>query len=79
MHCLNCGSDNLQVIYTRKSEKDNSISRRRICNDCGLRFTTLELIKPKKKKQNDKHYHDLVTEAGIFRVFDVYCSNDIAS
>lgn len=56
MHCLGCQSDNLQVVYTRKNEKTNEIARRRVCNDCGLRFTTTEYIKPRKIKKNDRNY-----------------------
>ena len=76
MHCLGCGSDNLQVIYTRKNDKTNEISRRRTCNDCGLRFTTIEYIKPRNNKQNDRVFatRELIINHAIQQMKDVITS-----
>ena len=44
MKCPFCGSDNNRVIDSRPADDDNSIRRRRLCDDCGKRFTTYEKI-----------------------------------
>lgn len=44
MRCPYCGSDNTQVKDSRPSGDNTSIRRRRICADCGGRFTTFERI-----------------------------------
>lgn len=44
MRCPFCSSDNTQVKDSRPSEDNTAIRRRRICTDCGGRFTTFERV-----------------------------------
>ena len=47
MHCLFCQHDNTRVIDSRVSEDGATIRRRRECEACGERFSTLETIEIK--------------------------------
>ena len=42
MRCPYCGCENTQVKDSRPTEENQSIRRRRNCEDCGGRFTTFE-------------------------------------
>ena len=44
MRCPYCGADNSQVKDTRPTEDGAAIRRRRVCADCGGRFTTIERV-----------------------------------
>lgn len=44
MRCPFCGSEDTQVKDSRPAEDFTSIRRRRICPDCGGRFTTFERV-----------------------------------
>lgn len=44
MRCPYCSGENTQVKDSRPSEETNSIRRRRVCPDCGGRFTTFERV-----------------------------------
>ena len=44
MRCPFCGSEDTQVKDSRPAEDNTSIRRRRICPDCGGRFTTYERV-----------------------------------
>jgi transcriptional repressor NrdR len=44
MRCPYCGNDNTQVKDSRPTEDASAIRRRRICPDCGGRFTTFERV-----------------------------------
>ena len=44
MRCPFCGSEDTQVKDSRPAEDGTSIRRRRICPDCGGRFTTFERV-----------------------------------
>ena len=44
MRCPFCNSDASQVKDSRPTEDNTSIRRRRVCPDCGGRFTTFERI-----------------------------------
>ncbi len=44
MRCPYCGSEDTQVKDSRPAEDATSIRRRRICPDCGGRFTTFERV-----------------------------------
>jgi len=44
MRCPYCVSDDTQVKDSRPTEDSNAIRRRRVCNDCGGRFTTFERV-----------------------------------
>ncbi len=44
MRCPYCGNPDTQVKDSRPSEDNTAIRRRRICPDCGGRFTTFERV-----------------------------------
>ena len=44
MRCPYCGCENTQVKDSRPTEENQSIRRRRNCEDCGGRFTTFERV-----------------------------------
>jgi transcriptional repressor NrdR len=44
MRCPYCGGQDTQVKDSRPTEDSSSIRRRRICSDCGGRFTTFERV-----------------------------------
>ena len=44
MRCPYCSGDNTQVKDSRPTEENVAIRRRRICPDCGGRFTTFERV-----------------------------------
>lgn len=44
MHCPFCSSDDTQVKDSRPAEDNSAIRRRRICSECGARFTTFERV-----------------------------------
>lgn len=44
MRCPYCGADNTQVKDSRPTEDASAIRRRRVCADCGGRFTTFERV-----------------------------------
>ena len=44
MRCPFCGSEDSQVKDSRPSDENSAIRRRRICSDCGGRFTTFERV-----------------------------------
>ena len=41
MKCPFCGHENTRVIDSRPAEENNSIRRRRVCDECDKRFTTI--------------------------------------
>ena len=44
MLCPFCSSEETQVKDSRPAEDGNAIRRRRLCGDCGARFTTFERV-----------------------------------
>ncbi|KAB0680709.1 transcriptional regulator NrdR [Aureimonas leprariae] len=44
MRCPYCGSQDSQVKDSRAAEDGDAIRRRRVCPDCGGRFTTFERV-----------------------------------
>lgn len=44
MKCPFCGKDDTKVIDTRNMEDNSAIRRRRLCEECGARFTTYERV-----------------------------------
>lgn len=44
MRCPYCQSDDTQVKDSRPTEENAAIRRRRVCPDCGGRFTTFERV-----------------------------------
>ena len=72
MRCPFCGSDNTRVIDSRPADDNNSIRRRRMCDDCGKRFTTYEKVETIPliviKKDNVREQYDRAkVEGGILR------------
>lgn len=46
MRCPYCQANDTQVLDTRKLDQGASIRRRRRCEQCGRRFTTIERVEP---------------------------------
>lgn len=72
MKCPYCGKDGTRVIDSRPVEENNSIRRRRICDECGRRFTTYETIEKIpvvviKKDRGREPYDRSKIEGGIMR------------
>jgi transcriptional repressor NrdR len=44
MRCPFCGNDDTQVKDSRPTEDNSAIRRRRVCSQCGARFTTFERV-----------------------------------
>ena len=62
MKCPYCSSENTRVIDSRPADDNNSIRRRRLCDDCGKRFTTYEKVETIpliiiKKDNNREQYN----------------------
>ena len=47
MNCPKCGSFHDKVLESRSNKEGTSIRRRRMCCDCGYRFTSYEHIERK--------------------------------
>ena len=62
MKCPFCSSENTRVIDSRPADDNNSIRRRRLCDDCGKRFTTYEKVETIPliviKKDNNRELYD---------------------
>lgn len=72
MKCPFCSHENTRVIDSRHAEDNNSIRRRRVCDECGKRFTTYEKIETIpliiiKKDNNREAYDRSKIEAGVLR------------
>ncbi|MFV0528645.1 MAG: transcriptional regulator NrdR [Lachnospiraceae bacterium] len=72
MKCPFCNQENTRVVDSRPVEDNNSIRRRRLCDECGKRFTTYEKIETIpliviKKDQTREQYDRAKIEAGILR------------
>lgn len=72
MRCPFCNYENTKVIDSRPAEESNSIRRRRVCEDCGKRFTTYEKIETLpvmivKKDCTREAYNRAKVEKGIMR------------
>ena len=72
MKCPFCSHENTRVIDSRPAEDNNSIRRRRVCDECGKRFTTYEKIETIpliiiKKDNNREAYDRAKIEAGVPR------------
>ena len=72
MKCPFCSSENTRVIDSRPADDNNSIRRRRLCDDCGKRFTTYEKVETIPliviKKDNCREQYDRSKiEAGVLR------------
>ena len=72
MKCPFCNQDNTRVIDYRPVPDNNSIRRRRQCDECGKRFTTYEKIETIplvviKKDQSREQYDRTKIQDGIMR------------
>ncbi len=72
MRCPFCGHENIRVIDSRPAEENNSIRRRRVCDECGKRFTTYEKVETIpliviKKDNNRETYSREKIERGLLR------------
>ena len=72
MKCPFCGHENTRVIDSRPAEENNSIRRRRVCDECDKRFTTYEKVETIpliiiKKDNNRETYDRSKSEAGVLR------------
>ncbi|MDO4554675.1 MAG: transcriptional regulator NrdR [Lachnospiraceae bacterium] len=70
MKCPYCGIDNSRVIDSRPADDNNSIRRRRQCDECGKRFTTYEKVETIpltviKKDKTREAYDRSKIETGI--------------
>ena len=72
MRCPFCGSEDTQVKDSRPAEDATSIRRRRICPDCGGRFTTFERVQLREltvvKKTGRKQPFDRNTLVRSFEI-----------
>ena len=72
MKCPFCGHENTRVIDSRPADENNSIRRRRVCDECEKRFTTYEKVETIPliiiKKDNTRETYDRSKiEAGVLR------------
>ncbi len=72
MKCPFCGHENTRVIDSRPADDNNSIRRRRVCDECDKRFTTYEKVETIpliviKKDDNRETYDRSKIEAGVLR------------
>ena len=72
MKCPFCSHENTRVIDSRPADDNNSIRRRRVCDECGKRFTTYEKVETIpliviKKDNNREAYDRAKIEGGVLR------------
>ncbi|MCR4789230.1 MAG: transcriptional regulator NrdR [Lachnospiraceae bacterium] len=72
MKCPFCGHENTRVIDSRPAEENNSIRRRRVCDECDKRFTTYEKVETipliiVKKDDNREAFDRSKIESGVLR------------
>ena len=72
MKCPFCSHENTRVIDSRPADENNSIRRRRVCDECGKRFITYEKVETIpliviKKDNNRETYDRSKIEAGVLR------------
>ena len=72
MKCPFCGHENTRVIDSRPADENNSIRRRRVCDECEKRFTPYEKVETIpliiiKKDNNRETYDRSKIEAGVLR------------
>ena len=62
MRCPFCGNEDTQVKDSRPTEDNVAIRRRRVCGNCGARFTTFERVQLREltvvKTNNDREPFD---------------------
>jgi transcriptional repressor NrdR len=72
MKCPFCNQDNTRVVDSRPADDNFSIRRRRMCDECGKRFTTYEKVETIpliviKKDRSREQYDRSKIEAGVLR------------
>ena len=72
MKCPFCNQENTRVMDARPAADNNSIRRRRQCDECGKRFTTYEKIETIpltviKKDQSREEYDRAKIQDGVMR------------
>ncbi|MFI3212474.1 MAG: transcriptional regulator NrdR [Eubacteriales bacterium] len=72
MKCPFCSHESTRVIDSRPAEENNTIRRRRVCDECDKRFTTYEKVETIplviiKKGENRETYDRSKMEAGVLR------------
>lgn len=72
MKCPFCGQDSTSVVDSRPADDNASIRRRRLCDECGRRFTTYEKVETIpliviKKDRTREQYDRSKIEAGVLR------------
>ena len=72
MKCPFCSHDNTRVVDSRPADDGQSIRRRRLCDECGRRFTTYEKVETIpliviKKDATREQYDRSKIEAGVLR------------
>lgn len=72
MKCPFCNQDNTRVVDSRPADDGGSIRRRRLCDECGKRFTTYEKVETLpliviKKDQKREQYDRTKIENGVLR------------
>ena len=72
MKCPFCNQDNTRVVDSRPAVDNCSIRRRRMCDECGKRFTTYEKVETIpliviKKDLSREQYDRSKIEAGVLR------------
>ena len=68
MNCPYCKSTKIRVMDSRHIEEENAIKRRRECEDCKKRFSTLEMVQEASIMVVKKDgRHDLFDKEKILR------------
>lgn len=72
MKCPFCNQDNTRVVDSRPADDGGAIRRRRMCDECGKRFTTYEKVETLpliviKKDQKREQYDRTKIENGVLR------------
>lgn len=72
MKCPFCNHDNTRVVDSRPVDDNTAIRRRRMCDECGKRFTSYEKVETIpliviKKDMNREQYDRSKLEGGVLR------------
>jgi transcriptional repressor NrdR len=72
MKCPYCGNPDTRVVDSRPVDDNSSIRRRRVCDDCGKRFTSYERVETVplvviKKDKTREIFDRSKIEAGVLR------------
>ena len=75
MRCPFCQAEDIKVADSRLVAEANEVRRRRVCNECGERFTTyesVELIMPRvvKRDQSRESFDQKKMREGILRALE---------